>query len=53
MHVRVFFEGDGTEWGIFLGVGKISYIILGCLKLLIFLCVCVGGGGRCWAWAYV
>ena len=29
MHVRVFSKGQGTEWGIFLGVGKISIILGG------------------------
>ena len=24
MHFRVFSEGQGTEWGVFLGVAKIS-----------------------------
>ena len=51
MHFRVFFEGDGTEWGIFLGVGKILNIILGCLKFLIFFGGRgrgVGGGERWW-----
>ena len=24
MHFRVFFQGQGTEWGIFVGVAKIS-----------------------------
>ena len=28
MHFRVFSEGQGTEWGIFLAVAKISNIIL-------------------------
>ena len=36
MHFRVFSEGQGTEWGIFFGVAKISNIFLGCLKFLIF-----------------
>ena len=35
MHFRVFSKGQGTEWGIFLGVAKISNIFWGCLKLLI------------------
>ena len=34
MHFRVFSDGQGTEWGIFLGVAKISNIFLGCLKFL-------------------
>ena len=41
MHFRVFSEGQGTEWGIFFGVAKISNIFLGFLKFLIFL----GGEG--------
>ena len=32
----VFYKGQGTEWGIFLGT-KISKKMLGCLKYLIFL----------------
>ena len=36
MHLRVSSLGQDTEWGIFLGVAKISNIILGCLKFLIF-----------------
>ena len=34
--LRVFSEGQCTEWGIFLGVAKISNIFSGCLKFLIF-----------------
>ena len=37
MHFRVFSLGQGTEWGIFLGVAKILNIFGGCLKLDIFL----------------
>ena len=29
MHFRVFSEGQGTEWGIFFGVAKISNIFWG------------------------
>ena len=29
MHFRIFSEGQGTEWGIFLGVSKISNIFWG------------------------
>ena len=29
MHFRVFSEGQGTEWGYFLEVAKISNIFLG------------------------
>ena len=29
MHFRVFSEGQGTEWGIFFGVAKVSNIFLG------------------------
>ena len=36
MHFRVFSLGQGTEWGIFLGVAKISIIFWGYLKFLIF-----------------
>ena len=36
MHFRVFSLGQGTEWVIFFWVAKISYIVLGCLKFLIF-----------------
>ena len=37
MHFRVLSLGEGTEWRIFFGVGKISNIFWGCLKFLIFL----------------
>ena len=43
MHFRVFSEGQGTLYimeDIF-GVAKILNIYLGCLKFLIFFCVCV------------
>ena len=43
------FLAQGTEWGIFFGVAKISNIFWGCLKFLIFF----GVKGRCWARAYV
>ena len=36
MHLRYFSQGQGTEWGYFLGVVKISNVFLGCLKLLTF-----------------
>ena len=36
MHFRVFSEGQGTEWGKFFWVAKISNIFLECLKFLIF-----------------
>ena len=49
LHLRIFPLSQGTESGIFFGVAKISNIILGCLKFLIFL----GVKGRCWARAYV
>ena len=42
MHFRVFSEGQGTDWGIFLGLLKNSNIYLGCLKFMIFF---FGGGG--------
>ena len=45
IHFRVFSYGQGTEWKIFFGVAKISNIILGCLKFLIFF---FGGGGDEW-----
>ena len=35
MHFRVFSQGQGTEWGIFLGMLKFQ-ILFGCLKFLIF-----------------
>ena len=50
MHFRVFSEGQGTEWKIFLGSAKISNIYLGCLKFLIFFFLM---NGRCWVQAYV
>ena len=36
MHFRVFSKGQGTEWGIFLGLLKFQIIFLRCLKFLIF-----------------
>ena len=45
MHVRISSLGQGTEWGIVFWVAKISNILFGCLKFLIFL----GVNGRCWA----
>ena len=36
MHFMVSSLGQVTEWGIVFGVAKISNIILGCLKFLIF-----------------
>ena len=36
MQFRVFFKGQGTELGYFLGFAKISNNFLGCLKFLIF-----------------
>ena len=45
MNFKVFSKGQGTEWGIFLWVAKISKNFGGCLKFLIFL----GVNGRCWA----
>ena len=54
MHFIVFSKGQGTEWGIFLGVAKFFNIFLGCLKFLIFFFLGGGGvNGRCWARAYV
>ena len=35
MHFRVFSKGQGTEWGIFSWVAKISNISISCLKFLI------------------
>ena len=49
MHFRVFSEGQGTKWGIFLGVDKISNTFWGCLELMVFL----GVNSRCYARAYV
>ena len=48
LHFRVFSKGQGTEWVIFLGVGKISNMFFGCLKFQIFF----GVNGRCWIRAY-
>ena len=42
VHFRVFSSCQGTEWGILLGVAKISNIFLGCLKFLIFFGVSYG-----------
>ena len=55
MHLRVFSEGQGTEWSIFLWVAKISNIYLGCLRFLIFFFFLGGGGvnSRCWVRACV
>ena len=39
MHFRVF-SCQGTEWGIFFGVVKISNIFLGCLKFRFFFGEC-------------
>ena len=36
MHFKDFSYGQGTEWEIFFGVGKISNIFWGCLKFLEF-----------------
>ena len=47
MHFRVFSQGQGTEWGIFL-VAKISNIFEVLETPYIF-----GVNGRCWAPAYV
>ena len=33
MHFMVFSEGQGTEWGIFFWVAKISNIFLGVLEI--------------------
>ena len=49
MNFRVFFEGQCTDWRIFLGVAEILNIYLGCLKFLILW----GVNGRCWARAYI
>ena len=35
MHFKVIFLGQGTEWGIFFWVAKISNIFWECLKFLI------------------
>ena len=40
MHLMIFSKGQGIEWGIFFWVAKISNIVWGCLKFLIFF----GGG---------
>ena len=46
MHFRVFSEGQGTEWRIFLGCLNFKYLF-GALEMhvCLFLCVCGGGGG--------
>ena len=41
---RVFFKGQGTEFGYFLGLLKFQNFFWGCLKFLIFF----GVNGRCW-----
>ena len=46
MHFRVSSLGQGTEWGIIFWVAKISNIILGCLKFLIFLGEMVDAGAE-------
>ena len=42
MHFKVFSLGQGTEFGIFFWVAKISNVFFGCLKFLIFF----GGEGQ-------
>ena len=48
MHFRVFSEGQGSEWRIFLGLLNVSNIYLGCLKFLIFFRGGGGVNGKCW-----
>ena len=52
MYLRVFSKGQGTEWGIFLGLLKFQII----LEVLEIPDLFAGGGGetkcRCWARAY-
>ena len=46
MHFRVFSEGQGTEWRIFLGCLKFKYLF-GMLEILDVCCfVFFGGGGN-------
>ena len=45
MHFRVFSLGQGTERGIIFRVAKISNILGGCLKFLIYFFL-GGGGGK-------
>ena len=49
MHFRVFSEGQGTKWRIFLGLLKFQIYIWGAWNSWYFW----GVNGRCWAWAYV
>ena len=44
MYFRVFFEGQGTEWGIFFGLLKFQ-IFFGVLEIMIFFF-----GGGCGGW---
>ena len=43
MYFRVFFEGQGTEWGIFFGLLKFQ-IFFGVLEIMIFFFFWGGGG---------
>ena len=49
MHLRVFSEGQGTQWRIFFGLLKFQIFIWGAWNSWYFLLV----NGRCWALAYV
>ena len=46
MHIRVFSEGQDTEWRIFLGLLKISNNYTRCMKFLYFFFFWGGGGGE-------
>ena len=52
MHFRVFSEGQGTEWRIFLGCLKFKYLfgVLEILDIFFFLGGGGGGGGMVDAW---
>ena len=53
MHFRVFSEGQGTEWRVFLGCLKFKYLF-GVLEILDVFFFCGGGGdGICLARTYV
>ena len=49
MHLRVFSEGQGTQWRIYFGLLKFQIFIWGAWNSWYFLWV----NGRCWALAYV
>ena len=54
MNFRVFSEGQGTDWRIFLGCSNFKYLF-GVLEILdfFFFFFFLGGGCRCWARAYI